>query len=131
MSLIQIPQQGEEAFYDGFYRLSTWFPYFDDVFHILSIGAMPFLIGKYGSETIANICKDPEIAKAWRDSATGMGLACSIAAEILWSCVIEPGSRYDHPEDLAGKLKGVGETLAGVGIAALGECLWKSKEKTQ
>ena len=71
---------------------------------------IPFLIGKYASETLGK--KLPFLKK----HSTAIGFASSALAEILWQGVIEPSSQYDNPGDNLADIIGMGETALGAGL---------------
>lgn len=121
MSLTNILQQGKSQFYEIIYKASTAFPYSNDLMHVGLIGALPYLVGRYGSELIVGRITNPINAETLRGCAPAVGFACAGIAEGIWSGFLEPGSKYDHPGDLTGKLKGVIETLAGAGLVWGGE----------
>jgi len=103
------------------YQVPTSFLYSNDIFHILGIGAMPFLIGKKLTDFLADRFPGNDFLK---EHSYDVGLAFAIGAELVWSFGVEPQSPFDHANDISGKLKDIGETLAGAGIAAGGEYLW-------
>src|SRR3989338_260509 len=91
-------------FYDKIYEAASAFPYSNDLMHAGLIGALHFLTGRYVSRRLGFS----------ENKSNAIGGLFSLAAEGLW-LVIESGSPFDHPEDIQGKLKGVGETILGAG----------------
>lgn len=99
--------------YDLIYKGASAFPYSNDLMHVGIIGTLPFLVGKYTSECLGR--KHPLLKK----HSTKIGLATSGLSEVLWQFMIEPKSKYDHPGDLSGDLRGVIDTTIGAGLGYL------------
>jgi len=120
MSLIQFIQDKKEQFYELAFKLSTLFPGSNYVFHAGLIGVLPFLAGKCSAEFIARYLENYPNGKEFLErNAERIGFVCAFGAEGFWMLGIEPGSKYNHPDDDKGRLYGVMATGIGAFTGAV------------
>jgi len=113
MDAISLIDRSVNGFYDLIYKAASAFPYSNDLMH-LGLGAVPFLIGKYGYRKVSKYLYTEK--DALLEDVTGISLA--LLAECGW-LFLEAKSPYNHSGDFIGIAKGVGETCFGAGAGWL------------